>query len=170
MAVHCRSLHWSALRAIELCSLEPCSLADPTACIVLCLFSLIKERGHPQVMVGCRRMKFSSPSGLPPELCSLLSRSAVELARIVADTMDSMFNFSLRVPPATAQRLTDGIDAVVQKCVSHRSCLDHLCRKHHMLASAGPAMRLTSWFLRLMQRCHILLSSNAVCKPQRCLQ
>ncbi len=44
-------------------------------------------------------------------------RSAVELARIVADTMDSMFGFSLRVPPATAQCLTDGVDAVVQKCV-----------------------------------------------------
>lgn len=41
----------------------------------------------------------------------------MELARIVADSMDSMFGFSLRVPPATAQRLTDGVDAVVQKCV-----------------------------------------------------
>jgi hypothetical protein len=34
--------------------------------------------------------------------------------------MDSMFGFSLRVPPATAQRLTAGIDAVVQKCALQR--------------------------------------------------
>ncbi len=47
-------------------------------------------------------------------------RSAVELSRIVTDSMDSMFGFSLRVPPATAQRLTAGIDAVVQKCALQR--------------------------------------------------
>ena len=41
----------------------------------------------------------------------------MELSRIATDSMDSMFGFSLRVPPATAQRLTAGIDAVVQKCV-----------------------------------------------------
>ena len=47
----------------------------------------------------------------------------MELTRIVADTMDTMFGFSLRAPPATAQRLTDGIDAVVQKCGSPNPAL-----------------------------------------------
>lgn len=47
---------------------------------------------------------------------SAYTRSALELASIINESLDALFGFNLRLSAATAQRLTDGVDAVVQKC------------------------------------------------------
>ena len=40
----------------------------------------------------------------------------MELANIISESLDALFAFNLRASAATAQRLTDGIDAVIRQC------------------------------------------------------
>lgn len=52
----------------------------------------------------------------------------MELASIINESLDALFGFKLRLLAVTAKCLTDGVDAVVQKCAHAPGCSHHPIR------------------------------------------